>query len=239
VSHPSGEAVLVTRGLQVGYGSYVVLHDVALTAEAGTIATLVGLNGAGKSSLLKTLIGTNPALGGQISLLGKDVTAWPAYQRVAAGIGFSPEGRRMFANLTVEGNLLVGAAGVPRHRERAELDRVLTLFPELSGRLAQRAGTLSGGEQQMVAIGRALMAAPRLLLVEEPSQGLAPVVVDRVYEALGTIAAGGVAVLVAEQFQQVREDASDRILVIDSGRLSDHDASASGGLTHRQETSGR
>jgi ABC-type branched-subunit amino acid transport system ATPase component len=233
------DAVLVTSALQVGYGSYIVLHDVGLTAHAGQIATLVGLNGSGKSSLLKTLIGTNPALGGQISLLGKDVTAWPAHRRVAAGIGFSPEGRRVFANLTVEGNLLLGAACLPRHRERDGLARVLTLFPELSGRLAQRAGTLSGGEQQMLAIGRALMAAPHLLLVEEPSQGLAPVVVDRVYEALAGIAADGVAILVAEQFQQVREDASDRILVIDAGRLTDHQSEADGPFTSAAQVPGR
>jgi len=224
------DPVLTTHGLRVGYGSYVVLDEVELRVHAGEITTVVGLNGTGKSSLLKTLIGTNPALGGRISLLGRDVTQWPAYRRVAAGIGFSPEGRRVFANLSVEGNLLLGAASLPGHRERLELPGVLDLFPELAGRLPQRAGTLSGGEQQMLAIGRALMAAPRLLLVEEPSQGLAPVVVDRVYESLLRIVSHGVAVVVAEQFQQVREDVSDRILVIDSGRVTDHQLQPGGQL---------
>jgi ABC-type branched-subunit amino acid transport system ATPase component len=155
-------------------------------------------------------------------LLGQDVTGWPTYRRVAAGIGFSPEGRRVFPNLTVLGNLQLGAAALPRSAENAAVPRVLALFPELAQRLEQRAGTLSGGEQQMLAIGRALMAGPRLLLVEEPSQGLAPVVVDRVYEALVGTAASGVAVVIAEQFQQVREDVTDRIVVIDGGTLTEH-----------------
>jgi ABC-type branched-subunit amino acid transport system ATPase component len=218
----AGEPVLQTDALQVGYGSYVVLHDVHFTASAGQIVTLVGLNGAGKSSFLKTLMGTVASIGGRINLLGQDVTGWPTYRRVAAGIAFSPEGRRVFPNMSVIGNLLLGAASLPRAAERSHLSRVLSLFPELSPRLEQRAGTLSGGEQQMLAIGRALMGGPRLLLVEEPSQGLAPVVVDRVYEALTGVLAEGVAVVVAEQFQQVREDISDRILVIDGGTVTEY-----------------
>lgn len=218
----TGEAVLSTVDLQVGYGSYVVLNDVDFTACAGEMVTLVGLNGAGKSSFLKTLMGTNPALGGRIELDGRDITAWPTHRRVASGIGFSPEARRVFPNMSVTGNLMIGVSALPRGQERAGMARVLDLFPELSRRLKQRAGTLSGGEQQMLAIGRALMARPRLLLVEEPSQGLAPVVVDRVYEALNEIAAEGVAVLIAEQFQQVREDTTDRIVAIDDGAFTEH-----------------
>jgi ABC-type branched-subunit amino acid transport system ATPase component len=218
----AGEPVLRTDALQVGYGSYVVLHNVNFTAFAGQIVTLVGLNGAGKSSFLKTLMGTVSAIGGRINLLGQDVTAWPTHRRVAAGIAFSPEGRRVFPNMTVSGNLMLGAAALPRAAESSHLPRVLALFPELGPRLEQRAGTLSGGEQQMLAIGRALMGGPRLLLVEEPSQGLAPVVVDRVYEALTGVLAEGVAVVVAEQFQQVREDVSERILVIDGGTVTEY-----------------
>ncbi|HEX3827836.1 MAG TPA: ABC transporter ATP-binding protein [Sporichthyaceae bacterium] len=220
--------VLTTVGLRVGYGSYVVLHDVNFTAHAGQIVTLVGLNGAGKSSFLKTLLGTIPAIDGRINLLGADVTNWPTFRRVAAGVGFSPEGRRVFPNMTVTQNLLLGAAALPRAQERNGLARVLALFPELSGRLEQRAGTLSGGEQQMLAIGRALMAGPRLLLVEEPSQGLAPVVVDRVYAALVGVLAEGVAVVVAEQFQQVREDVCHRVLVIDGGTVTRHRSTGPG-----------
>jgi branched-chain amino acid transport system ATP-binding protein len=220
--NPHDDAVLSTHGLRVGYGSYVVLHDVHFTAVAGEIVTLVGLNGAGKSSFLKTLLGTIPTLGGRIDLLGQDVTSRPTFQRVAAGIGFSPEGRRVFPNMTVTQNLFLGAASLPRAQERHGIARVLGLFPELGARMEQRAGTLSGGEQQMLAIGRALMSGPRLLLVEEPSQGLAPVVVDRVYQALLAVSAEGVAVIVAEQFQQVRQDVSDRILVIDAGTVTEH-----------------
>jgi ABC-type branched-subunit amino acid transport system ATPase component len=214
------DVVVATEAMSVGYGSYIVLHGVSVHVAAGEIVTLVGLNGAGKSTLLKTLIGTNPVLSGRMLLGGQDVTKWPAHRRVAAGVSFTPEGRRLFANMSVEANLLVGAASLPRAREREGLSRVVELFPELANRLEQRAGTLSGGEQQMVAIGRALMPGPRLLLVEEPSQGLAPVVIDRVYQALQAIAGSGVAVLIAEQFQQVREDVSDRILVIDAGEVS-------------------
>jgi ABC-type branched-subunit amino acid transport system ATPase component len=214
------DVVVATEAMSVGYGSYIVLHGVSVHVAAGEIVTLVGLNGSGKSTLLKTLIGTNPVLSGRMLLGGQDVTKWPAHRRVAAGVSFTPEGRRLFANMSVEANLLVGAASLPRAREREGLSRVVELFPKLRNRLDQRAGTLSGGEQQMVAIGRALMPGPRLLLVEEPSQGLAPVVIDRVYEALQAIAASGVAVFIAEQFQQVREDVSDRILVIDAGEVS-------------------
>jgi ABC-type branched-subunit amino acid transport system ATPase component len=156
---------------------------------------------------------------GFIRLDGVGVAGWAPHRRVAAGIGFSPEGRRVFANLSAEENLLMGAATLPRARKRDGLDYVYSLFPVLAERCRQKAGTLSGGEQQMVAIGRAMMPQPRLLLVEEPSQGLAPVVVDGVYEALTEIAARGTGVLVAEQFQQVHEEASSRILVIDKGTL--------------------
>ncbi|MGQ0843132.1 MAG: branched-chain amino acid ABC transporter ATP-binding protein [Sporichthyaceae bacterium] len=217
--------ILETKNLSVGYGQYVVLGNVEISLRGGEVVSLVGLNGTGKSTLLKTLIGTLPVLAGDMVLAGHTVTSWPAHRRIEAGVAFSPEGRRVFANMDVENNLLVGAASRPKSAERAGLAQVLELFPELSGRLTQRAGTLSGGEQQMLAIGRALMSAPRLLLVEEPSQGLAPVIVDRVYEALANIAAGGVAILIAEQFQQVREEASDRILVIDAGRVTVHSSS--------------
>jgi branched-chain amino acid transport system ATP-binding protein len=212
-------ATLGVQDLIAGYSGQPVLHKVTLEVRAGEVVSLLGANGAGKSTLLKTIIGTVPVIGGYIRLSGTGIATWSAHKRVAAGIGLSPEGRRIFANLSTEENLLMGAASLPRARKRDGLERAFTLFPVLAERISQKAGTLSGGEQQMVAIARAMMSSPKLLLVEEPSQGLAPVVVDAVYATLREIADGGVAVLVAEQFQQVHEDASDRILVIDKGTI--------------------
>lgn len=215
----SAEPVLGVHGLIAGYDGQAVLHGVEIQVFANEIVTLLGANGAGKSTLLKTVMGTVPVIEGQLTFKGDTITTWPPHKRVAAGIGFSPEGRRVFSNMTVEENLLMGAISKPAKADRDGLSRVLGLFPVLGERTRQRAGTLSGGEQQMLAIGRALMSMPALLLVEEPSQGLAPVVVDRVYEALRSIADEGIAVIVAEQFQQVREEVSDRILVIDKGTI--------------------
>jgi branched-chain amino acid transport system ATP-binding protein len=211
--------VLEVEQLVAGYSGQAVLHHVDLQVNPGEVVSLLGANGAGKSTLLKTIMGTVPVIQGFIRLDGVGVAGWAPHKRVAAGIGFSPEGRRVFANLSAEENLLMGAATLPRSRKREGLDYVYQLFPVLAERARQKAGTLSGGEQQMVAIARAMMPQPRLLLVEEPSQGLAPVVVDGVYEALTEIATRGTAVLVAEQFQQVHEEASNRILVIDKGTI--------------------
>jgi branched-chain amino acid transport system ATP-binding protein len=217
------ESILRTSRLVAGYDGQAVLHGVDLTVWTGEIVSLLGANGAGKSTLLKTIMGTVPVIGGRIEFRGDLITKWAPHKRIAGGIGFSPEGRRVFPNMSVEENLLMGAISRSKSTERDNLGLVLELFPVLGDRMSQRAGTLSGGEQQMLAIGRALMSKPVLLLVEEPSQGLAPVVVDRVYEALRALADGrvgeSVAVVVAEQFQQVHEDVSDRILVIDKGTV--------------------
>jgi ABC-type branched-subunit amino acid transport system ATPase component len=210
--------VLEVRQLVAGYSGQAVLHDVEIELHAGEIVSLLGANGAGKSTLLKTIMGTVPTIRGEIHLLGQEISQWAPYKRVAAGIGFSPEGRRVFANLTVEENLLIGATAMSRSHRRDQIKASGELFPVLAQRMGQRAGTLSGGEQQMLAVARAMMTRPKLLMVEEPSQGLAPVVVERIYETLREIVSQGeVAVLVAEQFQQVNEEASDRILVIDKG----------------------
>jgi ABC-type branched-subunit amino acid transport system ATPase component len=210
--------VLEVRGVVAGYSGQAVVHDVDIEVHAGEVVSLLGANGAGKSTLLKTIMGTVPLIRGEIRLLGANISHWPTHRRVAAGLGFSPEGRRIFANLSVEENLLIGATSVRRSHRRDQIGAATDLFPVLAQRRDQRAGTLSGGEQQMLAVARAMMTRPRLLLVEEPSQGLAPVVVDRIYATLREIVAdGATAVLVAEQFQQVNEEASDRILVIDKG----------------------
>ncbi len=216
----SARAVLTVHQLVAGYSGQAVLHRVDMEVRGGEVISLLGANGAGKSTLLKTVMGTVPVIAGSIRLGEQDITRWPAHQRVAAGIGFSPEGRRIFANLTVEENLLIGATSMRKAHRRDQMSYAAELFPILGERIGQRAGTLSGGEQQMLAVARAMMTKPQLLLVEEPSQGLAPMVVDRIYETLRDIAAdSGVAVLIAEQFQQVREEFSDRILVIDKGQI--------------------
>jgi len=211
--------ILEVEGVVAGYSGQPVLHHVDIHVAGGEVVSLLGANGAGKSTLLKTIMGTVPVIQGYIRLNGVGIATWAPHRRVAAGIGFSPEGRRIFANLSTEENLLMGSAALPRARKRDGLAAAYELFPVLAERRGQKAGTLSGGEQQMVAIARAMMPTPHLLLVEEPSQGLAPIVVDGVYGALRRIADGGVAVLVAEQFQQVHEDASDRVLVIDKGTI--------------------
>jgi ABC-type branched-subunit amino acid transport system ATPase component len=212
--------VLTVRQLIAGYSGQAVLHRVDMDVHGGEVVTLLGANGAGKSTLLKTVMGTVPVIAGAILLGEQDITHWAPYKRVGSGIGFSPEGRRVFANLTVEENLLIGATSRPKSQRREQIAYAGDLFPVLGERLGQRAGTLSGGEQQMLAVARAMMTRPQLLLVEEPSQGLAPLVVDRIYSTLRGIAADqAVAVLIAEQFQQVREEFSDRILVIDKGQI--------------------
>ncbi|HEX3828785.1 MAG TPA: ABC transporter ATP-binding protein [Sporichthyaceae bacterium] len=225
-----GRTILHIPELVAGYGGQAVLHRVQMRLVGGEIVSLLGANGAGKSTLLKTIMGTVPVIKGSIFLLGYGISKWAPHHRVEAGIGFSPEGRRVFPNLTVEENLLIGATPLSRRNRRENLSIASEVFPVLGQRMKQRAGTLSGGEQQMLAISRAMMTKPKLLLVEEPSQGLAPVVVDRIYEALRELVREtGIAVLVAEQFQQVNEEASDRILVIDKGEvISDSDLARMG-----------
>ncbi len=227
------DIVLEVRQLVAGYAGQAVLHDVDIELVAGEIVSLLGANGAGKSTLLKTIMGTVPVIRGSIHLLGQDISHWPTHKRVAAGVGFSPEGRRIFANLTVEENLLIGATSMSRSHRRDQIDFAGELFPILAQRINQKAGTLSGGEQQMLAVARAMMTRPKLVLVEEPSQGLAPVVVERIYATLQELVQNtGVSVLVAEQFQQVNEEASDRILVIDKGEvIPDSELAGSGAGT--------
>jgi ABC-type branched-subunit amino acid transport system ATPase component len=211
--------LLTLRGLDVGYKGRVVVAGIDLELSPGQIIGFLGRNGAGMSTTLKTVLGTVPRMGGAILLDGKDISSWLTPRRIAAGTGFSPEGRRVFRSLTVEANLLVGARTLSKSAERGGLEHAYDLFPELRSRTEQRAGTLSGGEQQMLAIARAMMARPRVLLVEEPSAGLAPRLVDRVYAGLRAIAGDGVAILIAEQFQQLHIAECDAVWVIDAGRV--------------------
>src|SRR5688572_12672381 len=192
--------MLEVRGLDAFYGQARALRSVDLDIDSGEIVSIVGPNGAGKSTLVNTIAGIHRAATGRVVMDGVDVGTVAPSRVCALGIAVVPEGRRIFPHLSVEDNLDLGAyrRGARSHR-RATLDWVHTLFPRLAARSTQGAGTLSGGEQQMLAIGRALMARPRLLQLDEPSLGLAPVIVDEVFDVIGTINGEGVSVLLVEQ----------------------------------------
>jgi branched-chain amino acid transport system ATP-binding protein len=209
-----------------GYGRLPVLFDIDFSVTAGKLVTILGSNGAGKSTLLKTILGAVPATAGEIHFNGERVTHMPANQRVAAGIALSPEGRQVFPSLSVKENLVAGTNGLPLREIKAQLERVFDLFPRLHERLGQRAGSLSGGEQQMLAISRALMSQPRLVLVDELSLGLAPIIVERLYGALRELCQRGLAVIVVEQSHQVVAGYSDRQLILEKGRFVVDDAAA-------------
>jgi branched-chain amino acid transport system ATP-binding protein len=201
------------------YGTIEALKGVSLTVEEGEIVTLIGSNGAGKSTTLRSISGLTPASSGKITFQGQNITAVPAHQIVDFGIALSPEGRHCFPRMTVRENLDLGA-----HRRRGpevaeDLERVFGLFPRLRERERQKAGTMSGGEQQMLAIGRALMARPRLLMLDEPSMGIAPILVQRIYETIGEINRSGVTILLVEQNANYALDISQRGYVLETGRV--------------------
>ncbi len=206
--------------LDVAYGAIQALRGVCLEVGEGEIVTLIGANGAGKTTLLRTVSGLLPARGGFIRFDGSEITRLAAHRIVAAGISQVPEGRIVFANLSVRDNLDLGAY---RRRDKAQmrldLDRVYTLFPRLKERERQRAGTLSGGEQQMLAIGRALMARPRLLLMDEPSLGLAPILVREIFRTIAEISEHGVTILLVEQNAHMALGIADRGYVMETGSI--------------------
>ena len=212
--------LLRVEALDVYYGAVHALKGVTLGAQPGEIVTLIGANGAGKSTLLRTLSGLIRARSGKIEFDGRDLTRLPAHEIVALGVSQSPEGRMVFANLTVEDNLELGAyrrkdrAGI-----RADRDQVYQLFPRLLERRKQPAGTLSGGEQQMLAIGRALMSRPRLLLLDEPSLGLAPLLVREIFKTIREINKRGVTVLLVEQNAHMALSIAGRGYVLETGHV--------------------
>ena len=218
-------ALLEVSGVRARYGAIEALAGVSLTVGEGEVVTLIGSNGAGKTTTLRTVCGLTPPAAGTITFDGEDITGQPADRIVARGIALSPEGRRCFSRMTVRENLELGAYRRPRasrtHRAAvaADMERVLALFPRLAERAGQRAGTMSGGEQQMLAIGRALMASPRLLLLDEPSLGIAPIGVQRIYETIGEINRSGVAILLVEQNAHRALDAAVRGYVLETGRV--------------------
>jgi branched-chain amino acid transport system ATP-binding protein len=213
--------VLELRDVHVRYGSIRALQGVSLRVERGELVALIGSNGAGKTTTLRTISGLLRATGGSISFEAADITRAATDRIVALGIGHCPEGRRIFGGLTVRENLILGAVS---QRDRAavgdELDNVFALFPLLKERLGQAGGTLSGGEQQMLAIGRALMSRPRLLLLDEPSLGLAPLMVERIFETIAALKAQGRTILLVEQNVHHALDVADRAYVLETGRIT-------------------
>jgi branched-chain amino acid transport system ATP-binding protein len=212
--------MLTLENLDVFYGAIHALRNVSIAVNAGEVVTLIGANGAGKSTTLRAITGLLAPRSGRVRFEGEDITDVPAHQRVARGISMAPEGRGIFANLTVLENLEMGAY---RQKEptvmRRDLERAFTLFPRLKERIKQPAGTLSGGEQQMLAIGRALMSHPKLLLLDEPSLGLAPLVCHTIFRTIDEIKASGTTLLVVEQNAAAALKHSDRGYVLETGEV--------------------
>lgn len=212
--------ILIVENLSVNYGKIEALRDLSLHIGEGEIVALIGANGAGKTTLLRTLSGLVTPRSGRIEYLGKEITRLPSDRRVEAGIAQVPEGRGLFATLTVEDNLLLGA--YTRKDQKVivrDLEEVYRRFPILKEKRKAYAGTLSGGQQQMVAVGRALMSRPKLLLLDEPSMGLAPVIVEEIFETLMQLREQGTTIFLVEQNAHLALDHSDRAYVLENGRI--------------------
>jgi len=216
------EALLEIRGLRAGYGAVQVLRGIDCEVAAGEIVALLGSNGAGKSTLNNTVCGLMRASAGRIGFAGADVTRARPKAIVAAGLIQIPEGRRIFANLTVRENLELGAYLRGRAERARNLERVVALFPRLAERSSQRAGSLSGGEQQMLAIGRGLMAEPRLLILDEPSLGLAPLLVEELFALVKRLNTEGLSILLVEQNVGQSLEIADRAYVMENGAIRFH-----------------
>jgi branched-chain amino acid transport system ATP-binding protein len=213
--------LLEVQGLKISYGGINAVKGIDLAVGPGEMVALIGANGAGKTSTLKAICGILPPAGGRVRYAGSDVTGCPPHVLVEQGLALVPEGRQVFGRLTVEENLDMGAyARSDAARIKQDLQRVYELLPRLYERRRQTAGTLSGGEQQMLAIGRALMSAPKLLLLDEPSMGLAPLMVQRIFETIRRVAAEGVTVLLVEQNAKLALELSQRGYVMESGSIT-------------------
>ena len=220
--------MLEIKDLAVSYGSITALHDVCLRVGKGDIVTLIGANGAGKSTTLRTISGLLKAQSGSIKYEGEEISNQPPHKIVARGISHVPEGRMIFANLTVRENLLMGAYLRKKRNELStEFDFIFGMFPRLKERLLQVAGTLSGGEQQMLAIGRALMSKPRCLMLDEPSLGIAPILVKTIFQKIAEINKSlGITILLVEQNANLALEVSNYGYVLETGRIILHDQSS-------------
>jgi branched-chain amino acid transport system ATP-binding protein len=208
-------SALTAEGLHTYYGKSHILHGVSLAVAEGKITALLGRNGAGKTTTLRSLMGLTPAREGRITIFGKDTTHWPTFRIAAAGVGYVPEGRRIFANLSVEENLKV-----PLERDGPwTIPRIYQLFPRLAERRQNRGRQLSGGEQEMLSIARALLLNPRLLILDEPSQGLAPLIVREVFRIVQQMKAEGISVLLVEQNARMSLEIADDAYVLDDGAV--------------------
>jgi branched-chain amino acid transport system ATP-binding protein len=216
------EVILELKDVHTYYGSIQALKGITIEVRDGEIVTLIGANGAGKSTTLRSINGLNRPRKGTIRFKGQEITNRPAHEIVKLGIAQSPEGRRLFPRMSVLENLQMGAFQRARGDKylHSDLERVYTLFPRLSERKSQHAGTLSGGEQQMVAIGRALMARPKLLMLDEPSMGLAPIFVERIFDIVREINAEGMPILLVEQNALMALDVANRGYVLETGRVA-------------------
>ena len=220
--------ILSVEDVHTYYGTIHALKGISVEVEEGECVTLIGSNGAGKSTTLRSVSGLTPPRQGSIRFNGREITETPPQDIVSMGVAQSPEGRHVFPRMTVNENLLLGAY---LRRDQSEissdLDRVYDLFPRLKERERQKGGTMSGGEQQMLAIGRALMARPTLLLLDEPSMGIAPILVERIYETIAEINRQGTTILLVEQNANFALDVSTRGYVLETGKVAVHDKSAS------------
>jgi branched-chain amino acid transport system ATP-binding protein len=216
------DVILELEDVHTYYGSIQALKGISIDVRDGEIVTLIGANGAGKSTTLRSINGLNRPRRGRISFKGEEITNRPAHEIVKLGIAQSPEGRRLFPRMSVLENLQMGAFQRARGDKdmQSDLERVYTLFPRLAERKTQHAGTLSGGEQQMVAIGRALMARPKLLMLDEPSMGLAPIFVERIFDIVREINAQGTPILLVEQNALMALDVANRGYVLETGHVA-------------------
>ena len=213
-------AMLSVQDLKVRYGEVEALHGVDLQVGEREIVALVGANGAGKSTTLAAICGLRPAASGSVRFDGEDVTAWTPERLSRRGMALTPEGRRVFANLTVAENLLLGGAAHASDALGARQNELLELFPILRSRYRQKAGTLSGGEQQMLALARSLMSQPKLLLLDEPSLGLAPQMIDRLFDCIADLRRGGLTILLVEQNVALALEIADSAIVLVNGSVA-------------------
>jgi branched-chain amino acid transport system ATP-binding protein len=214
--------MLKLDSVKISYGAIQAVKGVSLEVKAGEVVTIIGANGAGKSTLLKGIVGLEPLQGGSVQIDGQDVTSVPAHKRVGLGVALSPEGRGVFPDQTVYENLLLGAYSCQDNRARTEalIEREFERFPRLKERSAQMAGTLSGGEQQMLAISRALMSEPKLLLLDEPSLGLAPLIIADIFRSIRELRAAGLTILLVEQMANQALGVADRAYVLETGQVT-------------------